>query len=1618
MQDQAVTTETDTTAPAMPSTPDLIAASDSGGSTSDNITRITSPTVAGQAEAGSTVTLYEGQTALGTAVADTAGAWSIAASALADGVHYLSASATDAAGNVSVRSAELALTIDTAGPAAPTGLDLRAAVDRGLSSSDNYTDVSRLQIGGYGEAGSTVTLYEGAVALGSAVVNAAGAWTVYTRAMWLGTHNITAIATDTAGNNSAASEAITVITRAELAAPSKPLLAPGSDTGRSASDNLTNAASQSFVGTTVAGATVTLFDGTKAVGTQTADGNGQWSITTALAHGNHSLKAMATDPEGFSSAYSAVLNVTVDAAPPAAPVSNGITAGADSGVSAGDNVTSVTTPIWTGTAEANALVVLTEGATMLGSAIADASGAWSITSATLVDGVHALTLTATDAAGNASAVQQLAPVTIDTVNLTPAAPTLAAQSDDGVSSTDGITTVTTPVFTGSAESGSTVTLYEGGTVLGSAIANGPSSGGNSTWSIAVGTPLGVGLHHLTVVSRDIAGNVSGASGATTIDIRSLAPLAPSAPDLAAASDSGISNADNITSVAQPVFVGTAEAGSSVTLYEGAAVRGTGVADSAGAWSITANAPFAQGLHTLTATAANGIGVSPASVTFSFTVDSSAPAAVPALDLSTAQDSGVSNTDNLTNVTAPTFSGSAEAGATVSLYSGVTLVGSSLVNAAGQWTVAPSFSLPDGLHGFAVIVTDAAGNASAPSAPLSVTVDASVLPPSPPDMAATSDKGTSTTDNITNITTPVFTGTAEAGSTVTLYDGATAVGSAVTVAAGTWSITSAPLALGIHQITAVVTDKAGNVSAPSGPLPVEITIVPPQPGAPDLVDASDSGNLNTDNRTNVTSPTFTGTALPNSTVTLFVGGSTAGTGQADASGMWTITSKALTSGTYSVMVRANNTIGTSAFSPTMQVVVDTSVNAPANFDLTAASDSGTVLTDNYTSVINPVFTGLAEAGATVQLVEGGHVWGTTVAGSNGAWSITADTMGDGVHSLNAIATDIAGNVSAPSVALAVTVDTTPPAPSEMLDLTTDTGGSNTDNVTQEMAFRGVVEGNSRVTLYANGVEVATATTGTTGIWSSTYAPTADGIYSMSATVTDRAGNISAMSPELLVTLDRVGPQKPVINLAASSDTGRSDSDWHTNDVTPTFWGYTDPGARVRLADGPSGIDSASGAFHFVTADSTGYWEWTGSMKTGNLQAQVTDVAGNKSPLGQTINIYIDAVAPKIYDYNFTSTDSGNGSDFITNVTAPTFLAHLRNPSGFGEDWVEIWEGETLLATATKYFSGWQGDVAVASTRAYLPVLSEGAHHLTIKAVDQAGNVGTVIYQTAVIDTVAIGTTPDMLATSDTGSSNTDNITRSARPTFTGVSEPGAYIKLYDGATVIGVATADSDGGWVITPPSNLALGDHQIYAMVKDVAANTMTTGFIIVSIVATDTVGPVVLDLDGNGIELLAASDERTTFDVNGDAVADHTAWVGAGDGLLVFDANSDSAASGYSEVVLSAHGPAGASDLESLAFAFDLNKDGVFDNNDAAWIQFGVWQDLNQNGSSDAGEFRSFDQLGITSINLIRSGEQESVNGSVVLGRSSFTWSDGRTGEVADVALGYLSGSDTEVALIGVAPV
>ena len=568
-----------------------------------------------------------------------------------------------------------------------------------------------------------------------------------------------------------------------VAGPPAPVVVGFSPDSNIVGDGITAMTVLTLTGTAAANSTVTVFDGAKQLGTATANASGTWSFTTGtLASASHSFMATATDAAGNTSVVSAALNVTVDAVAPGAPAISSISP--DTGV-AGDHITSAAVLTLTGTAEANSTVTVFDGAKQLGTATANASGAWSYTTGTLASASHSFTATATDAAGNTSVASAAQTMTV--AGVAPGAPAISTISPDTGVVGDHITSAAVLTLTGTAEANSTVTVFDGAKQLGTATAN-----ASGAWSYTTGT-LASASHSFTATATDAAGNTSVASAAQTMTVAGVAPGAPAISTISP--DTGVVG-DHITSAAVLTLTGTAAANSTVIVFDGAKQLGTATANASGVWNYTTGTLASAG-HSFTATATDAAGnTSVVSAALNVTVDAVAPGA-PAIS-SISPDTGVVG-DHITSATVLTLTGTAEANSTVTVFDGAKQLGTATANASGAWSYTTG-TLASASHSFTATATDAAGNTGVASGTLAVTVDATA--PNAPII---------TSDAVVNSNAVLLTGTAEANSTVAVFEGTTQIGTVTASANGAWSFTTGPLPSGDHGFTATATDIAGNVS---------------------------------------------------------------------------------------------------------------------------------------------------------------------------------------------------------------------------------------------------------------------------------------------------------------------------------------------------------------------------------------------------------------------------------------------------------------------------------------------------------------------------------------------------------------------------------------------------------------------------------------------------------------------------------------------------------------------------------------------------------------------------------------------------------------------------------------
>ncbi|PEQ11931.1 hypothetical protein B2G71_14190 [Novosphingobium sp. PC22D] len=306
----------------------------------------------------------------------------------------------------------------------------------------------------------------------------------------------------------------------------------------------------------------------------------------------------------------------------------------------------------------------------------------------------------------------------------------------------------------------------------------------------------------------------------------VAPVAPSALNLATEDDTGDSTTDNVTSKSEGLTItGTAEAGATVELFEGSTSLGETTASSSG--TFTFEIDLAEGAHDLIAVATDNAGnVSQASTKLTVTIDTTGPAPIDALNFASGDDTGESGSDRITFKTEDlTITGIGPANTIVKLYEGTLLLGTDKTDANGLFNI--DLDLDEGVHNIYAIATDVAGNDADPSPSITITVDTTVpLPVTQLDLAPEDDTGSSNSDNITAKTNNLtITGVAEAGATIELFDISSKIGTVVAGEDGTFSL-DVNLGLGDHQITANVTDIAGNTT--NGTSALEISVV--EPGA--------------------------------------------------------------------------------------------------------------------------------------------------------------------------------------------------------------------------------------------------------------------------------------------------------------------------------------------------------------------------------------------------------------------------------------------------------------------------------------------------------------------------------------------------------------------------------------------------------------------------------------------------------------------------------------------------------------------------------------------------------------------------------------------------------------------
>ncbi|HGG8722070.1 TPA: Ig-like domain-containing protein [Enterobacter cloacae] len=1415
-------------------------------------TNDTTPTLSGSAAPGDVVSILDNGKVIGTVKADSSGKWSFTPdTALADGQHTFTVTATDAAGNART-SGTFPIVIDTAAPSPAENIVINDNVGdkQGPVGPGDTTDDQSPTLSGEAEPGSVVDIYDNDEKIGSVIVDDEGKWS-YTPDTPLakGDHEITTTVTDPSGNTSEPSPGISFtvdpdpnqVTVGEVVDDQGPIV------GNLKPGTVTDDARPELSGKGKPGSTVTIMDGDDVLGSTVVDPDGNWTFTPEqdLADGDHSLTVISKDPAG-NDVTSPSFDISVDTVAPEKPVIGVATD--DVGSSRGDLSNGSTTddanPTFKGSAEPGSRVDIYDNGELIGSTMVDENGGWQFTPTTaLPEGEHHITTTATDKAGNTG------PESDDFVLITdytaPDASKVAITEvyDDvntaGVIASGGETDDNRPLIKGTgAEPGNTITVYNGDKVIGTAKVQ-----ADGTWSLEPTTPLPDGKYTLTAKETDGVGNVSGPSGEYIINV---ATVPPQAPTLDTVYDDVAPHADylqkgDVTNDTTPTLSGSSGvAGGTISIYDNGRLIGTTSVAGNGSWSFTPDTALADGSHNFTATVTDGVGrTSEPTGGFGIVIDTKAPDA--ASDLLVTDNVGAYQgpvvSGDTTDDNTPTLSGRAEPGSTVNIIDNGQVIGTAKVNPDGTWSYTPDQPLANGAHDLTTTVTDPSGNTGPEGSHVVITVD--VVPGKVEITAVTDDTGSVTGSlsqgALTDDTRPQISGTAKAGSTVTIMDGSNVLGTTTAGADGTWSFTpSVDLGRGDHTFTATAKDPMGNESASSSWTVTIDTDAPVKPTIDAALDdvGSVQGNLANGGTTDDPTPTLSGKAEAGSTVKIYDQNGLLGEVTAKADGTWSFSPVAkLPEGEHRFHVTATDKAGnTSVASDDFVLTLDYTAPDASKLAITEVYDdvntAGVIASGEETDDNRPLIKGTgAEPGNTITVYNGDKVIGTAKVQADGTWSLEPTTpLPDGKYTLTAKETDGVGNVSGPSGEYIINVATVPPQAPTLDTVYDDVAphadylqkGDVTNDTTPTLSGSSGVAGGT-ISIYDNGRLIGTTTVAGNGSWSFTPGTAlADGSHNFTATVTDGVGRTSEptggfgividtkapdAASDLLVT-DNVGAyQGPVV----SGDT--------TDDNTPTLSGRAEPGSTVNIIDNGQVIGTAK-----VNPDGT--WSYTPDQPLANgahdLTTTVTDPSGNTGPEGSHVVITVDVVPGKV-EITAVTDDTGSvtgslSQGALTDDTRPQISGTAKAGST-----VTIMDGSNVLGTTTAGADGtWSFTPSVD--------LGRGDHTFTATAKDPMGNESASSSWTVTIDTDAPVKPTIDAALDDVGSvqGNLANggTTDDPTPTLSGKAEAGSTVKIYDQNGLLGEVTAKADGTWSFSPVAKLPEGEHRFHVTATDKAGNT------------------------------------------------------------------------------------------------------------------------------------------------------------------------------------------------------
>ncbi|WP_427027191.1 Ig-like domain-containing protein [Enterobacter hormaechei] len=1363
----------------------------------------TGQTISGKvvnAEAGNTVTVTIGGNSY-TATVQSDLTWSVSVpesvlTALGNGDLTVSASVTNGVGNSGTGEREIVIDANLPGLRVDTvaGDDVINSIEHGQNliitgSSDGLTAGTALTVTVNGKTYAATVLADGtwSAAIPSADVSALAAGTV----------TVTVEGQSSAGNPVAINHDVTV-DLANVAISINAL----------ATDDVINAAEKGedlvLSGTTAnveENQTVTITFGGKNY-TATVDAEGKWTATvpsadlTGLKEGDASVQVSVTNVNGNSA--SAGREYSVDTTAPSVTINtiatddilNATEAQSDLAISG------------TSTAEAGQTLTVSLNGKDYTTTVS-ANGSWTLNVpaadlAGLTDGSVTVTASVSDKAGNPASVDHnlTVDVTVPTVTIHTVA------GDDVINVAEH---KQAQIISGSATgaaAGDKVTVTIGGQTYTTVL----DAAGN--WSVGVPANVISGLSDGTVTVTasvtDAAGNTGSGTHNVTVDTG-----LPSVSFNAISDD----NVLNAVEKGQDLSV----SGTSANLTEGTVVTvilngknytATTAAD--GTWSLTVPAADLAGLgqasYTLNATATNGVGNS-VSNTANLLVDT----ALPTVTINTVAGDNVINAAEV--AAGQTLSGrvtNAEAGNTVT----VTIVGNSYtatVQSDLTWSVNVPESvltaLGNGDLTVSATVTNDHGNSG--TGERDITIDASL-----PGLRVDTVAGDDVINSIEHGQNLIVTGSSDglaAGTTLTVtLNGKTYAASVLADGSWTAAIPAADvgaLAAGTMTVTVAGQSAAGNPVSISHDVTVDLAAVAISIDAiatDDVINAAEKG-------ADLVLSGSTSNVEENQIVTITFGGKSY-TAKVDADGNWTANVPSsdlagLKDGDASVQVSITNAHGNSA-SAGREYSVD--ATAPTVTIDTVAGDN-VINGSEAAAGVAISGTTTAEVGQTVTVTFGGNSY-TAQVQQGGVWSVNVpgtdlSALADNGYTVQVSVSDAAGNPG--SAGKAITLDTTPPTVS--FNVVAGDDVINSVEHGQAQIVSGTATGASvgDKLIITIGSNQYTTTVDASGYWSvgvpaSVISALADGTVTLSATITDSAGNSSTQTHDV------------VVNTASVALTVNTLSGDDVINAAEAGASLVINGSSAQFASGTQVTITLNGKSYTATIQSDGAWQTTvpaadvGALADGasyQVSASAQDSAGNSASATHTISV--DTTSPVI------SVNTLSGDDVLNAAEAQQPLTVHGSSSAEAGQTVTVTLGGKTYTALVGSDGTWTLDVPAAD----LVALSQGALTVTAVVNDKAGNSGQTTH-TLTVDTGAPAVTISTVADDDI----VNNAEQLAGQTISGTTtaEQGQTVTVsFNGHSY--QATVGADGSWSVFVPGRdflgLSDGDYTITATVSDKAGN-------------------------------------------------------------------------------------------------------------------------------------------------------------------------------------------------------